>query len=233
MLLVNRPFTALQQSKQTGPAHKQLIIYFLNHHIQLGMGIPAELVVFGKSDNLLWPEVTGFFPLFPHTLLNIMQDTFHPALWVRTRNQRDWELSPVSALLEHCSKQSNVEKGQKICRLGSSLSVWQQQQRRGQMKAGWGGRDEEEAMVWAGVDPLSVQKRGGFQLDPELHCNLVNMCVSAAKALGNYGDFLISWRFWEPEKQYRIEEENVLCIKELFCLFWNRPTCVILECSKA
>lgn len=27
VLLMNRPFTSLQQSKQTGPAHKQLIIY--------------------------------------------------------------------------------------------------------------------------------------------------------------------------------------------------------------
>lgn len=63
------------------------------------------------------------------------------------------------------------------------------------MKAGWGGRDEEEAMMWPGVHPLNVQKRGSFQLDLELHCNLVNMCVSAAEALGNRGGFLISWRF--------------------------------------
>lgn len=161
------------------------------------MGIPAELVVFGKSNNPLWPEVTG---LFPHALLNIIQDTFHPPLWLKTRNQRDWELSPVAALLEHSSKQSNVEKRQKICHLGRSLYEWQQQQRRGQMKVGWGGRDGVEAMMWAGVHPLSVQKRGSFQLDLETHCNLVNVCVSVAKALGNSGDFLISWRFWETEE---------------------------------
>lgn len=50
-------------------------------------------------------------------------------------------------------------------------------------------------MMWAGVHPLCVQKRDSFQQDLEMHCNLVNMCVSAAKALEYSGDFLISWRF--------------------------------------
>lgn len=60
---------------------------------------------------------------------------------------------------------------------------------------GWSSRGGEEATMWTGVHPLSVKKRGSFHLDLEMHCNLVNVCMSVAKALGNAGDFLISWRF--------------------------------------
>lgn len=193
------------------------------------MGIPAELVVFGKQDDPLQPEVTGFFLLFHCTLLNIAQDTFHPPLWVKTRNQRSWELSLAVILLQHSSKQSNTEKGQKTCRLGSSPLEWWQQQR-GQMKAGWGGRDGKGAMMCAGAHPLSVQKRDSFQLDLEMHCNLVNMCVSVAKALGNseFSYFLEVVRNRKTIEERRGRNTcwflckmwgNMLCMDEAFYLF--------------
>ena len=62
--------------------------------------------------------------------------------------------------------------------------------------------------MWAGVYPLSIQNRGSFQLNLEMHSNLVKVYVSGANGLGNSGDFLTvsSW-FWETEKQQRKEGE--------------------------
>lgn len=122
-LLMNRPFTALQQSKRTGSDHKQLIICSIFWIITSRLEWESRLSrLFLATQAIPCDQKWLVSSLYSPTLLNITQDTFQPSLWVKTRNQRDWGLFPVAALLEQSSKQSNVEKGQKTCHLGSSLS---------------------------------------------------------------------------------------------------------------
>lgn len=43
------------------------------------------------------------------------------------------------------------------------------------------------------------KKKRWFQLELEMHCNLVNVHVRE-KAMRNSGDFRVSWRFRETDK---------------------------------
>lgn len=165
--------------------------------MQLGMGIPAELVVFGKSDVPLWLEVTGFFPLFPHTLLNIIQDTFHPPLRVKPRNQRDWELSPAAALLEYSSKQSNVEE-----RKSALWAACFQSDNSSREEANWRR---------VGVGEMGKKSRCGLECVHQVFKKKAvsigtwnalqsSKCACQGEGYEEFWGFSYSWRFRETDK---------------------------------